>query len=232
MSNYRIYYFGNIEINKHIILPEPDSLHIIKVLRLEKDAYVNVFNENGEWISKIIDKNKTKAKILPIQKIKDSETTDKWIHLLFAPLKNTANSFLITKATELGVNEITQVITERTTNKALDIDKLMLKSKEAAQQCGRLSLPKINKTVNLTYIINNLTYNVFWLNENQNGKELQNIVSNYTKPINLLIGPEGGFSKNEINMLKCNLITPVYLKGNILKAETAAIISVGLSKYL
>lgn len=232
MSNYRIYHFSNIEINKPIILPEQDSLHVIKVLRLVQNNYVNIFNENGEWISKIIDNNKNKAKVLPIEKIKDSESIHKWVHLFFSPLKSTANTFLIAKATELGVNEITQVITERTNNKPLEVDKLVLKSKEAAQQCGRLTLPKINKTVSLTSLLNNLNYKILWLNENQNGKELQQIIPTCGNQISLLIGPEGGFSKNEIDILKCNLITSVYLKGNILKAETAAVISVALSTYL
>lgn len=234
MKHYRIYYPFPISNNNTIVLPKADSHHLINVLRLTKDNEVNLFNQHGEWITKIIEANKIATKLLVTKQIKFKESLDKKINLFYAPLKNTPNGFLITKATELGVTEITQIITAQTTNKPLEIPKVELKAKQAAEQCGRLTLPKINYTTSLIDLLKNLNSPLLWLNEQQIGTNFVDAIKNnqFNNTTNLLVGPEGGFNIEEFNILSNNnFVIPVFLNGNILKAETAAIVAIALAVY-
>ncbi|MGV3278102.1 RsmE family RNA methyltransferase [Rickettsiales bacterium LUAb2] len=234
----RIYYFNTLNtINQEVILSSEDSHYLVNVLRLKNNDQIALFNSiDGEWLAKVNNINKNSSKVILLEKIKEANINNTSIHLMYAPLKNTASSFLLEKITELGVTDITQVITTRTTNKPIDIKKIELKIKQAVEQCGRLSVPKVYASKSLKQLLFSLEATdskLIWLNEQQTGEDLLTAISNNTQPINILIGPEGGFSAEEIDMLKHHpKVTPSYLKGNILKAETAAIISVAMSVYL
>lgn len=231
----RIYHNEELALNKVITINKEESHHLVNVLKLKNNDFISLFNAScGEWLAKITQAHKNATEVIICYQIKKTEDISKKINLYYAPLKNTASSILLEKITEIGVTSITQVITDKTTNKPIATDKMVLKLKKAVQQCGRLSFPTINTTIQLTHLLNSLTHTVIWLNERQTGDSLATLLQNYKDDtISFLIGPEGGFSVNEQDMLsKSPHILQSFLQGNILRAETAGIAAVTLASYI
>lgn len=232
---HRIYYSSKITSSTTCTLEKIDSHHLISVLRLNEGEHLALFNAQGEWLCEITKANKKAAVVLPIKQLKKEETPLRKIKLFYSPLKSSATAFLLPKATELGVSNLTQVITDRTVNKPLENEKIYAKIKEAAQQCGRLSIPKVEVTISLKNLISSLDNSqnsLFWLNEDQQGLSISQAVTtlNQNEECGFLIGPEGGFTDAEKNSLKaCRGIVPVFLKGNILRAETACLAALALA---
>ena len=150
--------------------------------------------------------------------------------LFFAPLKKTQTDFVIQKATELGVTEICPVTTEHSNTSKIRTDRWRTTVIEASEQCERLTIPGISQLTNLRTALRNFpssgTLNVAL--ERTNGK-LDECKFDNAHPCGLLIGPEGGFSEEEREYLIQNdRIQTFSLGENILRAETAAIVGLGL----
>ncbi len=109
-----------------------------------------------------------------------------------------------------------------------NIDKMRLKIKEASQQCGRLSLPEIKEKLNLTFFIKNVKNAIIiWLDERKNAESILSLLGALEKQeIFVVLGPEGGFSAGEQQMLESYGAMPVKLANNVLRAETAGIVAV------
>ena len=139
------------------------------------------------------------------------------------------NSLIIQKATELNVREIYPLITDRTIVKNINIDKLNIVAKEASEQCGRLDIPEIHNILDirkLSCIAKNKNFIIC-----HNCRDAISILDlnkkiDYNRDSILLIGPEGGFSNEEINMFEHLDITFVKLGNYTLRAETAIIASI------
>ena len=154
--------------------------------------------------------------------------------MFYAPLKKDANDFVIEKTTELGITSICNIITHRCVNKPILLEKMISKVISAVEQCGRLDVPYINAPLHLQNLLNDIdspkynNYLFIWLNENSTGISITDMKSkmhsNEYKNIAFIVGPEGGFTEQEQNLLlNNNKINAIHLNTNILKAETACI---------
>jgi 16S rRNA (uracil1498-N3)-methyltransferase len=224
-KNFRLYTKEELIKNKTIILDENQTHYIKNVVKYAIGDDIYCFdNKNGEFLCQITAINKKTTELLVKEKIKDFHSCpDVW--LLFAPLKKDKTDFVIEKATELGVKKILPTITRHTITNNIKTERYIAQSIEAAEQCRRTDIPTIEQPQTLENILQNWDKDrtLFFMDETLNSKpfieELQN-----TKTVKsaILIGPEGGFSKEELSTLRNLPFTKGATLGpRILRAETA-----------
>ncbi len=230
----RIYLESKINHNAIIELSSYHFNYLIKVMRLKIGDRICVFNQlDGEWLAEVNSIDKKTISIRVCEFLRFTPPEDKNLTLIFAPVKNPSSSFYVQKATELGVDAIVPVLTRRTIVRTLKSDRLEQVAIEAAEQCARISIPKIRPMISLVDINTIAAGKIFFCDEK---REAEGIIAAITKHKTsndaILIGPEGGFDEDErlyLNSLP-NVI-PVNLGKNILRAETAMIVAIA-SYYL
>ena len=229
MSNIRIYI--NKEIKKGFVVLDKAQSHYIKnVMRVKVGDMFNIFNENdGEWRVKLkeIKKNKLIVNVEEYIGIKP-EPADVWV--LFAPVKKLRTDYISQKITELGAQLIWPIITERTQFKSIKSSKILSNAIEAAEQCGLTSIPKVKKSKDLNYLLDNWKTIaedrlLIFCDENISGNPKTLLKSAKKKnKWAILIGPEGGFSQNERNkIIKLKDSINISLGPRILRSDTAIV---------
>ncbi|MGN0929256.1 MAG: RsmE family RNA methyltransferase [Alphaproteobacteria bacterium] len=229
MTIQRLYIPQKIEENKHLYITNDDFHYIKNVIRLKIDDEILLFNEtNGEFLSKIKDITKKEIIITPItQTKKPTEENIPDVELIFAPIKHNRQDLIVEKATELGIKELSPIITKYTNNKNINIERLNTIAKEATEQSRRLSKPKINESISFIEKIKNFDFEnrtLVYLDERPTQTNSIEILKKLKgKPVSFLIGPEGGFAKEEFEILQQTPAIGVSLGSLILRAETASI---------
>lgn len=224
----RIYHPHDLMINTTIYLESEAAQHITHVLRMKINEELILFNnQEGEYLGTIKNIAK-KTEIQIIQYFDRNLESPLIIHLGQSLARGDRMDFIIQKATELGVNHITPLITARSMVK---LDKKQLNKKiqhwtniaiSAAQQCGRTHLPIINlplpfqKFVTVPFEGNNILF------DPESNTSIKSILPN-PKSIRVLIGPESGFNDSEIALAKNNQFKTYTLGPRILRTETASI---------
>jgi 16S rRNA (uracil1498-N3)-methyltransferase len=224
----QLFYNPNIDNSAAQFTFSPEeSKHIIKVLRKKEGDVLNITNGKGYWFeAKIIsaDAKKCKAQIFDTTK---KHQTKHWFHIAVAPTKmNDRFEWFLEKATEIGVNEITPIICERSERKKLKMERLQKVVQSGMKQSLRTYLPKLNAPVSFdefaTQDHNGLLFIAHC--EDEEKLDLKRRVAP-DKDITILIGPEGDFSSTEINRAYETGFLPVSLGTSRLRTETAAIVA-------
>lgn len=230
MSNIRLF-VDNPNLNKgdSIILNEKQSHYITNVMKLKTGELLHIFNgKDGEFSAQIMKSDKKKSELYIDTKTKNfTSSPDLW--LLFAPLKKDCTDIVIQKSTELGVSRIIPTITKNTITNTVRTDRFELQALEASEQCGRVDVPTIEKAESLNNIIKNWNKErkLILLDETGNGQSAIDTLKNLSGPCAILIGPEGGFDKKELETLRNLEYThSISLGARILRAETAAIAAI------
>jgi 16S rRNA (uracil1498-N3)-methyltransferase len=147
------------------------------------------------------------------------------VWLAFAMIKN-KSELVVEKATELGVSTILPVVTQHSVVKHANIEKLEGYAIEAAEQCERHDVPRIIPQRNLASLLGDWPKDRILLygDETGGGEPLQSVIAGLTSACGVLIGPEGGFSADEIRMLRLAPFAKAFGMGpRILRADTAAV---------
>ena len=226
-KNFRLYIKEDLSPQKQIYLNEEQTHYLKNVVKYAVGDTLQCFdNINGEFLCIIKELNKKNSLIEVQNKIKEiSFCPDIW--LLFAPLKKDKTDFVIEKATELGCSKIIPTITTYTNTTNIKIERYIAQSIEASEQCRRTDLPKIDEPKNLKDILSNWDKNrtLFFMDETlQSQNFLDSLKTNSSPKAAILIGPEGGFSKEELdNLRKQPYAQGATLGPRILRAETAAL---------
>ena len=231
-SKTRLFTEKQISQNLLIYIKEKQHHFLKNVLRIRLNDIINVFDGiTGEWRSKVISISKDKTALKIEKKIREFETQpDIW--LIFAPIKLFRLNIIIQKAVELGVSKFIPCKTEFSNFDKLNYKNLELNAIEAAQQCERLDVPKIEKIINLDMLIKELPDDraIVFCDESDTNlpsiyDELRSNLNNYSK-WSVIIGPEGGFSIEERELIKKQKnVLRVTLGSRILRSDTAAISS-------
>jgi len=216
--------------NKIIEISKEDRKYIFSVLRLKIGNSIIVIDGKGKsFEAKIIDKNKLEI----IEEDKKNIEDPFSLILCQALLKGEKMDMIIQKTTELGVKKIIPFVSERcilkNTNK---IERWRKIAKEASEQSGRNFVPEITDLTNFENLISKIDNGLlFWEKEE---KPLIYLIKelDISKPIFLLIGPEGGFSEKEILNVREKGIKTASLGRRILRAETASIVSLSILNFL
>ena len=232
MSAIRLFFPENLSVNFISKLNKSQSHYLTKVMRKKTGETFCLFNKSGEWKVEIKEILKGEVIFLVQKKIRnESQETDIW--LAFSPIKSNYFNFMIQKATELGVNKFIPVVSDRTIVRKVNLERLEKVTIEASEQSNRLIVPTIEKSISLKkFLIENKELNIIFgdLNAKTKNLDLKKIVS---KPICILIGPEGDFSEKEREqILKLKNLQSIKLNNNILRTETAALTALSIVNYI
>ena len=224
----RLYLDISFENNTNFKITEKQAHYLLNVMRIRVGSRIFVFNGfEGEFIAEIVQIQNHTVDCKLLEKMREQQD-EKQLQLIFALVKKDRIFNIIEKCTELGVTSFQPVITERTQNHNYNLEKLRLYAIEASEQTRRLTIPKINDVQNLNLLINDWDANksILFCNEND-GTPFMKIRNNLGKPVSILVGPEGGFSKKELDFLNSfNFIQSISLGPRVLRSDTAAISSV------
>ncbi len=204
-----------------------ESKHIVKVLRKKEGDELHITNGKGVLFkAEILEANPKRCKMALTSSQKKIQKMH-WLHLAVAPTKmNDRFEWFLEKATEIGVNEITPIICDRSERKVIKAERLEKVIQSAMKQSFRTYLPKLNPAV---------TYKDFLAQEHkgllfiahcvdEDKLELKRRVA-ADKDVTILIGPEGDFSPAEIDQSYEKGFLPVSLGEARLRTETAAIVA-------
>ncbi|HJS00622.1 MAG TPA: 16S rRNA (uracil(1498)-N(3))-methyltransferase [Flavobacterium sp.] len=204
-----------------------ESKHIIKVLRKKDGDILFVTNGLGYLFDcEIILASDNKCTV-KINRFEKKPAPKFHLHLAVAPTKmNDRYEWFLEKATEIGIQEITPIICDRSERKVINkerFDKIVL---SALKQSNELYLPKLNKAISFKEFINkeNKGAQLIAHCEETDKKTLKSVLKT-NESVTLLIGPEGDFSVKEIALALEKNYTPVSLGNTRLRTETAAVVA-------
>ena len=231
MSNIRLFYSESLSNNLSGKLNKDQSRYLTSVMRLKTNQEFSLFNKSGEWNTKILSINKGIVEFEVQNQLRQS-IQEREIWLVFAPIKSNYFNFMLQKATEIGVTKFFPITTGRTIVRKINEDRLNKILIEAAEQSNRLTIPSIEKIQKLEKFLNeNKNINLVFGDLNTENKKIE--LKDPSKPIAVLIGPEGDFSETErVKILEFNGVQSIKLNDNILRSETAVISSLSIINYL
>lgn len=196
-------------------------------MRLEEGAYVSLFNgRDGEWLACLYKSGKKQFQAELCSPLKPFYQPPA-LKLAFAPIKFGRIDFLIQKAVELGVTELIPVMTKHTQNSRINRDRLQANAIEAAEQSERMEVPEVREELSLERFLAEFPHDEWLLYGDEGGKGTPPALllpALNTASKTLLIGPEGGFSRQELEVLRgLSFARGLSLGPRILRADTAAL---------
>ena len=242
---HRFYVAENQISGEQVRFNKTELHHIKKVLRLMPDDEVIIFDGSGkEYLVAL--KSLADGELGGIvlqQTIIDREPILK-INLVQAVAKGEKMDLIIQKAVELGVSKITPVITDRSVVKLSEekADKKQQRwqsiAREACKQCRRNKIPEVFPVINLDEYLNTCAgESGIMLYETEPRQPIRVVFNNLKNNImssgqlNLLVGPEGGFSHQEAELAQKNGFILTGLGPRILRTETAALVASSILFY-
>jgi len=222
-----LFYVPNIS-GAEVVLDETESKHAIRVLRLQNGNRVQVIDgKGGFYEAEITDANPKKCRLSIVNSTLEFGKKDFHLHIAIAPTKNIERfEWFLEKATEIGIDEITPLLTSHSERKTINPDRLEKILISAMKQSLKAYLPKLNSLTTLKeLIINNKTENKYiaYCDEIQKTHLKDLVISG--KNTLILIGPEGDFSAEEVKLAIGKGFSVVSLGNSRLRTETAGIVA-------
>jgi 16S rRNA (uracil1498-N3)-methyltransferase len=231
----RIYLPDTHSVNNQISIPADKARYLASVLRCKEGDALVIFNGAGNCFrTRILKVGKKEVIADVLEKFPCNFESPVSITLVQSLLKGEKMDLVVQKTTELGVREIVPVVTERSqlreTRKTARWQKI---AEEASRQSGRTVIPVVHGPVSFQDIFtgNDLRGFIFYEEE---GVRLSDLVSSFIphpSSLFIVVGPEGGFTKEEVELAKEKGLVAASLGKRILRAETAAIAAVTLAQY-
>lgn len=215
------------------------------IFRFGAGDRVLLFNkEAGEWLAEFISLDKKRGAALKVieqnlagidsgagSSVATKVIPQKNITLYMAIIKNSNFDLVVEKATELGVSKIVPIQTSRTVKSGLNFERLRKLAIEASEQSGRIDIPEISEIMDF----DNALSDAKQLIENKSGffghisdEKSDFLSSELKKDVAIFIGPEGGWTDEEIVKFEQEGVLPLSLGQFVLRAETAAIVGVSM----
>lgn len=228
--------------NDVAIIEGEDVKHIYKVLRLSVGEKISINDCEGiEYLGEITDITKSKVEVKLIDKLLLNNESSINIYLFQGLPKSSKMDLIVQKNTELGIKEITPIITERVVVKSelgefKKVDRWNRIALEACKQSKRSLIPKINTPIEFKELLTQLKLMdlIVVPYENEEKFGLKNISFKNRKAIKnaaIIIGPEGGFESSEIYALKDLGAYIITLGPRILRTETAGFVCLAQIMY-
>jgi 16S rRNA (uracil1498-N3)-methyltransferase len=215
-----------------LTLDEGQSRYLAAVMRLAVGDELLVFNgRDGEWRAAVADVSKRAVSLAVLAQTRP-QASGPDLDLVIALVKRARLETIVEKAAELGAARVRPVLTERTNADHTRVDRLQAIAAEASEQTGRLDVPQVLEPVKLEKLIAgwDADRRLLFCDEAGDARPvLQALAASPGLRWAILIGPEGGFSPREREMLRAQpYATPASLGPRILRADTAAIAALTL----
>lgn len=216
------------EGDKEVIFPREESKHIVKVLRKKEGDRLHLTNGKG-WIfvTELISasQNSCTAKVLTAE---IEAPAPYFLHMAVAPTKmNDRYEWFLEKATEIGVQEISPVICDHSERKVVKLNRFERVLQSALKQSLHTRFPVLNEPLSFKEFLEKdhpgqkfIAHCEDDINKNLLSKKIES-----KSRATILIGPEGDFSSEEIELAKEKGWQPVSLGHSRLRTETAAIVA-------
>lgn len=238
MKPIRIYQPGDYHVAQTLALSEDAAHHVGSVLRLTVGAKIILFRgDNYEGQAVITSVHKRKIQVIIESMTWVSRESPRRIHLAQSLAKGDKMEWIIQKAVELGVESITPLLTERSVVR-LDSSRLEKKQHQwqaiaisACEQSGRNHIPTIHATCSFEQFLLHCPATHRWI-LSPTAQPSWPSISDDSAELALLIGPEGGFSPQELACADQHQVQGICLGPRILRTETAAIAAIGIMQRL
>jgi 16S rRNA (uracil1498-N3)-methyltransferase len=235
MRRSRLFQQQKLAQGTTVTLDREGAHYLGRVLRLKAGDKVNLFNsEDGEFSATLIHSDRHRVTVQLDDSAVNLTDPQLAVNLGLGLSRGERFDYAIQKSTELGVVRIIPLVTEncevrlagdRSEKKLTHWQRVAI---SACEQCGRSVVPTVAEPVDLTR----------WLADNRGGllldasgdPGLPDTVP--AQPLNLLIGPEGGFSEQEVNLARQHDYQVIRLGPRILRTETAPVVALSLLQYL
>lgn len=228
--------------DEHVLIEGSDAHYLTNVLRLEKGNEILAFDGEGSLYTVEITKT-AKGSVEGLVKDVSTSTKDTKIDITLVQgvAKGEKMDYIVQKCTEIGISKIIPILTERTVVK-LDEKKKKNRqerwqkiAKEAAKQSRRVMVPEIGEVTTLDRFKDTLTTGertiILWEDELNLGLKTYLQKQDKLEKLNIIIGPEGGFSEAEVNKLKEKGVMSISLGSRILRTETAGLATATMVLY-
>ncbi|GAA3777995.1 16S rRNA (uracil(1498)-N(3))-methyltransferase [Flavobacterium ginsengiterrae] len=215
------------ETTESFSFDKEESRHIIKVLRKKDSDILYVTNGLGFLFETEITLASDNKCIVNVRSVTKSPEPKFKLHLAVAPTKmNDRFEWFLEKATEIGIQEITPVICDRSERKVINLERFEKIILSAMKQSNEMFLPKLNDAVSFKEFIKQKNQGLQFIAhcEETDKKSLKEALKP-NENVTLLIGPEGDFSEKEIALAIENNYQPVTLGNTRLRTETAAVVA-------
>jgi len=237
----RFYHSKPINLNETIVMDDFASHHALKVMRLKNNDQLILFNGDGsDYTGQVINITKRQVEVSIKSKKNIGSESNLKVIILQALTSSDKMDLIIQKTTELGISEIQPIVCERSIVK-IKKDKIEKKLSHwrqvaiaACEQCGRAEIPKIREPENIIKYLERVMESdkdTKIILSPEAAQSLDNIIPNSKQAIKVLIGPEGDFTKQELDLSIQKGFSPIKIGPRILRTETAPITILSILQY-
>jgi 16S rRNA (uracil1498-N3)-methyltransferase len=217
-----------------IALDRGQANYLLNVLRLRAGDAVLIFNgRDGEWRAEVAVEGRKAADLVCVERTRE-QTAPLDLVYAFAPLKHARLDYMVQKAVEMGAGVLQPILTRRTQNARVNLERMRSNAIEAAEQCGILTIPDVRPEVDFGKYISDLEKDrlVVFCDENapvSNPVRALSSFGNNILRLAVVVGPEGGFTDQERALVAAHeSCVRVSLGPRILRADTAAVAALAI----
>ena len=220
------FFYSDHIFNETIILPEDEAHHALKVLRKNKGDSIIIVDGKGGWYETVLETDKIQNCKLRIMDNKmEFGKPDHYIHIAMAPPKSHDRAeWFVEKAVEIGIQEISFVLSQNSERNNIKINRIRSRAISSMKQSLKAYFPQINDICSISDFVKTCSNSEKYFGYLSD--ELTNSLLESAKPDSnycVLIGPEGDFIKEEVNLaISCDFQI-ISLGKSRLRTETAGI---------
>ena len=232
-------YFSSQKMGNQLFLSSSNTYHITTVMRMKEGDKIEVVYRQIPYLCELITLEPF-AEALIIKAVPNPKELDIQVTIAQSLVKEQKMDYILQKTTELGVSEIIPYQAERSVVKIEEkMDKKIARwqkiVKGASEQSKRITIPLVQPVMDLSNLVNLIDFDMkFLCTVNEKSQNLKKVLSNLKGSVRILfvIGPEGGSTENEENILIENGFYPISLGNNVLRTETASTFIMSVIRFL
>ena len=224
------FYQKDIDTSKtQIVLSEETSKHCVQVLRMKAGEQLQLTNGIGDLLTAEIIVADKRNSIVKIIQTSNYQPQTKKVSIAISILKNASRfEWFLEKATEIGITEIIPIISKRTERQHFRFDRMNSILIAAMLQSQQTFLPLLHEPISYNEIFTSSNYQTKLIAHCEEDKKTSLKEINLSNSTQILIGPEGDFTPEEITLALQNNYLPVTLGSTRLRTETAGIVAASL----
>jgi 16S rRNA (uracil1498-N3)-methyltransferase len=207
------------------ILTEEESKHAVRVLRLAAGEKIFLVDGKGIFFEGVIADPHPKRCLVIVQNIiKDYGKRNYKLHIAMSPLKNPERfEWFLEKCTEIGIDTVTPLLCARTERKIVNIERCYRIAESAMKQSIKAYRPEIRELTKFSDLIQNSTEKTKLIACCEGNRQKISEIYTANEEVLILIGPEGDFSPQEVELAVSNGFKSVTLGQSRLRTETAGV---------